>query len=390
MDLSYLDDETALLVVQFQLDDLQELQQSCGKGKHREGQTPDADLACEAFQAEVEAVRTSIADRNMSKSIAFAVIADAPAIRDAMALDAQETEDHRLAMSLSPDGAQTTGATQPNAHPLQALPDDLVNKYEARYVWDGDGTESLSGQAGPSNWAANRKATTLQKMSDCTACGESFRFFDLMHTPCGHEYCPSCIKQLFEKSLLDESLFPPRCCRQPIPADDNVVVLGRELIDQFKAKKIEFETTNRTYCSDPACSAFIVPTSIRGNMAPCAQCGKQTCVGCKQRYHGGLCTRDPTHLEVLELATAQGWQRCNKCNHVVELNQGCYHISKWSIFIVACSCLLLTRGFQHVFVEQNSATSAAWSGRTVHAVSGMKSASSTEPSKLSTGALIGP
>ncbi|KAF7920911.1 hypothetical protein EAE99_007763 [Botrytis elliptica] len=57
-------------------------------------------------------------------------------------------------------------------------------------------------------------------------------------------------------------------------------------------KKVEFDTPNRTYCSNPLCSAFIHPESIINEQATCLDCSTITCTLCKATAHGGDCPAD--------------------------------------------------------------------------------------------------
>lgn len=86
-------------------------------------------------------------------------------------------------------------------------------------------------------------------------------------TPCGHAYCLGCLKELFQISMQDETLMPPRCCRQEIPI--NLAKLTPKETENFTAKLLEFSTTNRLYCSEPTCSTFIPPTLIVNNVGTC-------------------------------------------------------------------------------------------------------------------------
>lgn len=87
------------------------------------------------------------------------------------------------------------------------------------------------------------------------------------HTPCGHAYCIDCLRRLFEASLQDETLMPPRCCQTEIPLD--LARLTLKEIEHFNAKRLEYSTINRVYCSIPTCSAFIPPTLIVNNVGTC-------------------------------------------------------------------------------------------------------------------------
>lgn len=129
-----------------------------------------------------------------------------------------------------------------------------------------------------------------------------------------------------QSSMLDNALFPPRCCRKPIPLDPNRKFLAAELAGQFQAKKIEFKTKHRTYCHRPECLTFVPPKFIHGEVATCVSCQRRTCTICKDASHTGDCPRDESVQEVLQLAQANGWQRCYSCRCVVELDHGCNHM----------------------------------------------------------------
>ncbi|KAM5364225.1 hypothetical protein ACJZ2D_011603 [Fusarium nematophilum] len=130
-------------------------------------------------------------------------------------------------------------------------------------------------------------------------------------------------------SLRDEYLFPPRCCGQPIPAEASSSVLTPLLIDRFNKKKVEYETVDKTYCHEPTCSAFVPPLSIKDKIALCGACNKETCVGCKGPSHKGECPKDAASQALLQLAKKNGWQQCKSCNRIVELDTGCFHMSKF-------------------------------------------------------------
>ncbi|KAL3454437.1 hypothetical protein BJX65DRAFT_301077 [Aspergillus insuetus] len=177
-----------------------------------------------------------------------------------------------------------------------------------------------------SAWAAGRKPEPV-RLSRCVACQDEVNVFDIATLPCGHEYCRSCVTELFELSLTNESLFPPRCCRATIDLDLARIFLTDELVQGYEKKKIEFETPDRTYCHSKTCSAFIPPAFIKRNVATCPQCRFTTCKSCKARAHTGDCPTDTELKSLLDIAKRQGWQRCFSCWRIVELLHGCNHIT---------------------------------------------------------------
>ncbi|KAI1661645.1 IBR finger domain-containing protein [Daldinia decipiens] len=179
-----------------------------------------------------------------------------------------------------------------------------------------------------SSWATARISRKYASPElDCLACGEKYIYLDVMRAPCGHLYCRECLAQLFRSAMSDESLFPPRCCQQNIPLRGLVFSLPKELIREFRAKEVEFSTPRRTYCHQPECSAFIPPKNHVGDIAICMDCGVQTCITCKGPSHNGDCPDDKDLQEVLELAQEHGWQQCYNCLSLIELSDGCYHMT---------------------------------------------------------------
>ncbi len=151
------------------------------------------------------------------------------------------------------------------------------------------------------------------KKRRCTACQDFVEYFKIARAPCTHEYCEDCLRNLFESSMTDESLFPPRCCKQSIPVETVSIFLTSELVRQYEQKKIEFETTNRTHCSSSRCSTFLAINNINGDLGTCPDCGIVTCTICKGAAHEGDCPADVDLQMVLATAAENGWQRCYSC-----------------------------------------------------------------------------
>ncbi|KAH0422101.1 IBR finger domain-containing protein [Colletotrichum camelliae] len=289
-----MDEATLQLVIQMQQEDIRELQDQ-GKGKAKESDRSDADVAFDTYQAELVSVQTFAADQAMSRRI-----------------------------------AQQEGTYPPaeSSCPVEIVTEDLVAEEivaadDVHTACDNDvhDNDSIVDMPESSSWGASRESTR-----SCISCHGGPN--DLYLVLCGHLYCVTCLQKLFQLSLVDESLFPPRCCRKPIPMDQAQHILPKQLMQEFSAKEIELSTVNRTYCHQPRCSAFIPPISIEGDVANCPACQAKTCVLCKSMAHDDVCKNDTATQEVLKLAAEKKWPRCNKCRAIVELNMGCYHMSE--------------------------------------------------------------
>jgi len=168
----------------------------------------------------------------------------------------------------------------------------------------------------------------------CSSCLEPCPKFDVLQLSCkdpdefeNHAYCRECLQALFEASVTDPSLFPPRCCSAIIPLFSCVPFLPKATMARFVERRDELETPNRTYCSDPKCAKWVKPISITAGVATCHCCSRQTCTTCKQKKHDGLCPVDENVKELMNVAEKRRWKTCPACKNMVELAQGCYHIT---------------------------------------------------------------
>ncbi|KAI7219520.1 hypothetical protein KC333_g2901 [Hortaea werneckii] len=177
--------------------------------------------------------------------------------------------------------------------------------------------------------ARERQLATLNVQpttASCIACMEMVSRQNLAKVPCGHTYCHGCVSKFFTNAMTDESLFPPRCCGEPLLLEAMAPFLGKDLASRFSAKAVEFSTSNRLYCHDANCAAFIPPQTIKGETAECPDCKQETCTTCKAASHQGDCPQDTALQQVLSVAQDQGWQTCT-CGRMLIHGGGCDHMT---------------------------------------------------------------
>lgn len=170
-------------------------------------------------------------------------------------------------------------------------------------------------------------APVVIDLHECAACTNVKVAAQVIQAPCSHYYCDHCVENLFHESTRDETLYPPRCCKQDIPFADIKEHLTGKLQSAFQAKKEELDTKDRTYCFISKCSTFIGAEHIKGDTATCPACEAVTCTKCKGNCDGSNCPNDESMKQLQEMADAEGWRRCRVCHRMVELKHGCNHIT---------------------------------------------------------------
>jgi hypothetical protein len=323
------DDASAALILELQLADIDCLRSRL-TGKQREGTRTDAELALLLASENLESVRSTISDRCMTQSIANAVQTDGEIVAAAAFEEDVSSRDRVMAQRL--DRNRAIQQDQACNH-KETLDNNLLAKLAGMYLSEEKGIELLESGSeqhvdGESSTSRVQSDTATNNINrQCTACGETKKYFDVISGPCGHEYCRNCLRELFEVSFTDESLFPPRCCRQPISVDSVAIFLTKIIKDRFAEREIECSTPNRTYCSNSDCSCFLKADEIEGDIATCTRCGTRTCTMCKATEHVGDCPQDTALHAVVDLANTENWQRCFSYRNIVQLEVGCNHIT---------------------------------------------------------------
>ncbi|KAI1881441.1 hypothetical protein JX265_000267 [Neoarthrinium moseri] len=151
---------------------------------------------------------------------------------------------------------------------------------------------------------------------------------------CEHRMCHSCMKRIFKVSIKDPQMMPPKCCtEQPIPVKHVERLFDTNFKKTWNQKFHEYSTRNRIYCPSRRCGEWIKPDRIQKfkdgrKYAKCGQCKTEVCCVCNGKWHRSKdCPRDEATNEILEQAKEYGWQRCYNCKTMVELKEGCNHMT---------------------------------------------------------------
>lgn len=157
---------------------------------------------------------------------------------------------------------------------------------------------------------------------------------------CSHRMCNSCLKRSFRLSITDPQHMPPKCCSaDTIPLKHVEKLFDNSFKKTWNKKFAEYTSRNRIYCPRRRCGEFIRPQDMRQTSdgrkyGRCSKCDTNVCVKCSGKLHRGRdCPKDEETLRLLAQAKQEGWQRCHNCNIVVELKEGCNHMT-WYVLLL--------------------------------------------------------
>ncbi|XP_050213188.1 E3 ubiquitin-protein ligase RSL1-like [Mercurialis annua] len=162
---------------------------------------------------------------------------------------------------------------------------------------------------------------------------------------CQHRYCFPCMKQHVEVKLLHGMV--PKCphdaCKSELTVDSCSKFLTSKLIEMMirRIKEASIPVSEKIYCPYPKCSVLMSRSEVsdgseRSSARKCLKCHGLFCIDCKVPWHSNMTCIDykilnpnppAEELKLKSLATRNLWRQCVKCNHMIELAEGCYHMT---------------------------------------------------------------
>lgn len=344
-----MDPQTARIAIQLQLADIADLLDSLyddeapAEGDERASlQTIQCDLQLQLTLLEGQVLVINILKDEHNERVAFKKLVDD---------EKQAVSDHRLAMRLAGMSIKAINASfgadyEAKFDQTEDGDDDtqweLVKNLYASAFNEGNAYSTLdSGSVQPAGASrtplhgirvVSAKQDIQQRLdpksyTECNACMETVPTRTTLLPQCEQTYCRICLQDLFTSSIAEPTLFPPRCCRLAVPLEVCRVMLPKGLIKELNLKVEELATPNPTYCANVKCSKFIRQKDIKHDVGRCVFCKSTTCVLCKNQSHIGLCPSDPHVQLLMDAAKRSKWQQCTKCNNMIELAQGCFHLT---------------------------------------------------------------
>lgn len=179
-----------------------------------------------------------------------------------------------------------------------------------------------------------RTLIPVKKIS-CLTCGsDDVPISRSAKLSCNHRMCHSCLRRIFTMSVSDPAHMPPRCCTsEHIPLKHVDKLFDQTFKKTWNRKFQEYTTRNRIYCPSRGCGEWIKPNHIETDksgrkVGKCKRCSTKVCCVCNNKAHkSSECPKDPATREFVEIAKQKGWQRCYNCSAMVELKEGCNHMT---------------------------------------------------------------
>lgn len=162
---------------------------------------------------------------------------------------------------------------------------------------------------------------------------------------CLHRHCFSCVNMHVEVKLLSGTV--PTClesgCKSELTLESCSRVLTPKLVEMWKRKMKEdlVPHAEKIYCPYPRCSVLMSKTELsseaeQSNVRACIKCYGLFCIDCKVSSHSDFSCAEYKRLhpeplfddmELKCLANDQMWRQCTECKHMIELSDGCNHIT---------------------------------------------------------------
>ncbi|OAX82959.1 hypothetical protein ACJ72_02692 [Emergomyces africanus] len=189
---------------------------------------------------------------------------------------------------------------------------------------------------------SSKKATSCsvaERTVSCLTCSDDIPVSKAAKLACSHSMCEDCLRRIFTLSVTDPQHMPPRCCTSDhIPLKHVDRLFDRKFKIKWNKKYQEYTTKNRLYCPTKYCGQWIKPSNIRVDTSGgatggrrygiCGSCRTKVCGLCNGKWHkGSECPKDDETRRFVQAARENGWQRCYNCSAMVELREGCNHMT---------------------------------------------------------------
>ncbi|XP_031484778.1 E3 ubiquitin-protein ligase RSL1-like [Nymphaea colorata] len=195
-------------------------------------------------------------------------------------------------------------------------------------------------------------SSTKDVKENCSICLEDKDILQIFSVDgCSHRFCFSCMQQHVDVKLHQGLL--PTCphlgCKSKLTVENCRKFLSPKLLETLsrRVEEASIPETDKLYCPYEKCSALMSrkemlkpeqASSSHGTrngsgFRRCIKCQLPFCIYCKVPWHAKLSCQQyklshPVEdVKLQSLANKNLWRQCVKCNHMIELAEGCYHMT---------------------------------------------------------------
>ncbi|KAG8635577.1 E3 ubiquitin-protein ligase dbl4 [Manihot esculenta] len=199
---------------------------------------------------------------------------------------------------------------------------------------------------------------------NCSICCEEKISPMMIAMKCSHKFCSHCMRTYVDGKV-QSSQVPIRCpqlgCKYYISSTECRSFLPLTSYECLEKALAEADVlhSDRIYCPYPNCSVLLDPRECVSTQASsssqsdnscveCPVCQRFVCVECGVPWHSlmsceefqnlPLEERDAADITLHRLAQNKRWRRCQQCRRMIELMQGCYHMTCWCGHEFCYSC----------------------------------------------------
>ncbi|KAG7019427.1 putative E3 ubiquitin-protein ligase, partial [Cucurbita argyrosperma subsp. argyrosperma] len=202
-----------------------------------------------------------------------------------------------------------------------------------------------------------------KSVENCSICCDNKPSAMIVALKCCHKFCSNCLKTYVDGKV-EASQVPIRCpqlrCKYYITNNEFRSFLPLTLYESLENTLAEANLrSDRIYCPFPNCSVLLDPSeclSARASSSSqsdnscfeCPVCQRFICVECQVPWHSSMSCeefqnvpleeRDAADITLRHLAQNKRWRRCQECRRMIELTQGCYHMTCWCGHEFCYSC----------------------------------------------------
>ncbi|GLT59929.1 hypothetical protein SLA2020_327220 [Shorea laevis] len=203
-----------------------------------------------------------------------------------------------------------------------------------------------------------------KSFENCPICCEDKPSPMMITMKCSHKFCSHCMRTYVDGKV-QSSQVPVRCpqlrCKYYISITECRSFLPLASYESLERALAEADvlSSERIYCPYPNCSVLLDPhecLSARASSSSqsdnssveCPVCQRFICVECGVPWHSSMSCeefqslpleeRDAADITLHRLAQNNRWRRCQQCRRMIELTQGCYHMTCWCGHEFCYSC----------------------------------------------------